>query len=71
MKSEKVHIHSGQCGPNLARVAYGLTDFTDWDSETMLEDVSLESLLTVGFAINAHYEEDPSVYTACSNIPKS
>ena len=69
MKSKPVHIHNGQCGPNLAGVANGLTDFTNGKSVTMLEGVSLESLRTGGFAINAHNAEDPSVYTACGNIP--
>ena len=71
MKSKPVHIHNGQCGPTLAGVAHGLTDFTDGKSVTMLEGISLESLVTGGFAINAHNAEDPSVYTACGNIPAS
>lgn len=71
MKSKLVHIHNGQCGADLGGVANGLTDFTDGNSDSMLADVSLESLLTGGFAINAHKAEDPSVYTACGNIPKS
>ncbi len=69
MKSKLVHIHNGQCGANLGGVANPLTDFTDGRSVTMLEGVSLESLRTGGFAINAHNAEDPSVYTACGNIP--
>ena len=71
MKSEKVHNHSGQCGADLGGVANGLTDFTDGNSESILADVSLESLLTGGFAINAHKAGNPKVYTACGNIPKS
>ena len=34
MKSGKVHIHNGQCGPDLKGVAHGLTDFTDGNSAT-------------------------------------
>ena len=71
MKSGKVHIHNRQCGPDLKGVAHGLTDFTDGNSATTLEGVSLESLLTGGFAVNAHKSEDPSVYTACGNKPAS
>ena len=71
MKSGKVHIHNAQCGPDLKGVAYGLTDFTGGNSTTTLEGVSLESLLTGGFAVNAHNSEDPSVYPACGNIPAS
>jgi hypothetical protein len=69
MTSKPVHIHNGQCGPALAGVAHGLTDFTDGKSVTMLDGVTLESLMTGTFAINAHNAEDPSVYTACGNIP--
>ena len=71
VKSEKVHIHNGQCGPDLAGVAHGLTDFTDGNSVTTLEGVTLESLRTGGFAVNAHKAGDPKVYTACGNIPAS
>ena len=70
MKSKLVHIHNGQYGAELGGVANGLTDFADGNSESMLADVSLESLLTGGFAINAHNVKDPSVYTACGDIPK-
>ncbi len=55
----------------MAGVAHGLNDFTNGNSVTTLEGVSLESLLTGGFAVNAHNAEDPSVYTACGNIPAS
>ncbi len=71
VQSEKVHIHNGQCGPDLAGVAHGLTHFTGGNSVTTLEAVSLESLQTGGFAVNAHKAGDPKVYTACGNIPAS
>ncbi len=71
VKSEKVHIHKGQCGADLKGVAHGLTDFTGGNSVTTLETVSLESLQTGGFAVNAHKAGDPKVYTACGNIPAS
>ena len=71
VKSEKVHIHNGQCGADLKGVAHGLTDFTGGDSVTTLEGVSLASLRTGGFAVNAHKAGDPKVYTACGNIPTS
>ena len=69
MESELVHIHSGGCGPDLGGVEHSLTNFANGSSTTLLEGVSLESLLTGGFAINAHNSTDPSVYTACGNIP--
>ena len=71
MKSGKAHVHNGQCGPDLKGVAHGLTDFTGGDSTTTLEGVSLESLSTGGFTVNAHNSEDPSEYTAGGNIPAS
>ncbi len=71
VKSEKVHIHNGQCGPDLKGVVHGLTDFTGGNSVTTLEGVSLASLQTGGFAVNAHLAGDPKVYTACGNIPAS
>ena len=69
LKSEKVHIHNGQCGPDLGGVVHGLTDFTDGNSVTTVEGVSLVSLMTGGFAVNAHQAGNPKVYTACGNIP--
>ncbi len=71
VQPEKVHIHNGQCGPDLGGVVHGLADFTDGNSVTTLEAVSLESLQTGGFAVNAHQAGDPKVYTACGNIPAS
>ncbi len=71
LKSEKVHIHNGQCGPDLGGVVHGLTDFADGNSVSTVEGVSLESLMTGGFAVNAHQAGNPKVYTACGNIPAS
>ena len=50
-------------------VLHGLTDFSDSTCTTLLEGVSLASLLKGDLAINAHNSSDPSVYTACGNIP--
>jgi hypothetical protein len=71
MVSNLVHVHSGPCGESLSGVVHGLTNITDGMSTTLLEGVSLASLLTGDFAINAHNADDPSVYTACGNIPTS
>jgi Cu/Zn superoxide dismutase len=68
MESSAVHIHSGQCGPNLGDVVHPLTNITDGTSTTLLEGVSLDSLVMGDFAINAHNADDPSIYTACGNI---
>lgn len=69
MESKPVHIHNGPCGKDLGKIAHPLTNFTDGNSETMLKDVSLESLRTGGLVINAHKAGDPKVYAACGKIP--
>ena len=69
MASNLVHVHSGQCGDSLGGVAQGLTDIADGISVTLLEGVSLDSILTGGFAVNAHSSADASIYTACGNLP--
>ncbi len=68
MTSNLVHIHSGQCD-SLGSIANPLTNFADGTSVTLLEGMSLDSLLTGGFAVNAHNADDPSIYTACGNLP--
>ena len=71
METGSVHIHTGQCGDALGGVAHGLTSFVGGagGSVTLLEGVSLDSLLNGDFAINAHNAETGSIYTACGNIP--
>jgi hypothetical protein len=69
MESSAIHIHSGQCGPGLGDVVHPLTNLTGGSSTTLLEGVSLGSLLTGGFAINSHNADDASIYTACGNTP--
>jgi hypothetical protein len=59
MVSNLVHIHSGQCGDSLGGVAYGLSNFVDGLSVTLVEGVSLDSILTGDFAVNAHNADDP------------
>jgi plastocyanin len=50
-------------------VVHPLTNIADGTSATVLEDVSVASLLTGDFAVNAHNAQDSSVYTACGNVP--
>ncbi len=70
LETELVHIHTGQCGDSLAGVAHGLTNFAEGAGESVTTvDASLDSLLTGGFAINAHQAGNPGTYTACGNIP--
>jgi plastocyanin len=69
LESSAVHIHSGQCGEDLGGVVHPLTDLDQGTSATLLEGVSLSSLLTGDFAVNSHSAEDSSVYTACGNVP--
>ncbi|MCZ6788596.1 MAG: hypothetical protein O7D33_01410 [Chloroflexi bacterium] len=73
VQSELVHIHSGQCGATLAGVVHPLDNFvTDASgsqvSEITLTGLILSTLLTDGFAINAHQKGVPSIYTACGNM---
>ena len=69
MSSNLVHVHSGQCGDSLGGVAHGLTNIVDGISVILAEGVSLDSILTGAFAVNAHNADDPSIYTACGNLP--
>lgn len=68
---QPLHIHEGQCGPTLARLAFNLEDLVDGKSSTTI-DASLHSLTTEGFAfaINSHKSyQDYTVYVLCGNIP--
>ena len=69
MTSGAIHIHSGQCGESLGAVVHPLANFSGETSTTLLEGVSLSSLLNGDRAINAHNAEDASTYTACRNLP--
>ncbi len=68
MESELVHIHTGPCGPTLGAVTHDLTSFAGGTSTTTV-NASLASLLTGGFAINAHQKGNAGAYTACGNLP--
>ena len=71
METELVHVHAGQCGPDLLGVRYVLTSFVGGSgpSVTVVEGLSLNNLRTGNFAINAHQTQNLSVYTACGGIP--
>ena len=71
LETELVHIHSGQCGPDLLGVEYPLTSFVGGSgpSVTVVEGLSLNNLRTGNFAINAHQTQNPAIYTACGGIP--
>ena len=70
LETELVHIHQGQCGDSLAGVVHPLTNFAGGAGESVTTiDATLDSLLTGGFAINAHQTGNPGTYTACGNIP--
>ena len=73
METTAVHIHFGRCGiPDLGGVAHTLASFAGGagTSTTMLDGVTLDSLMNGDFAINSHNSDDPSIYTACTDIPK-
>jgi hypothetical protein len=70
LESELVHIHSGQCGASLGGVVFPLSSFGDGSGESVtVVDAPLSSLQTGDFAVNTHNKQDPSVFTACGNIP--
>jgi plastocyanin len=69
MESSAAHIHSGQCGDTLGGVEYPLTNIENGTSGTLVEGVTVASLLTGGFAVNTHNAQDSSIYTACGNLP--
>jgi hypothetical protein len=72
LDTELVHIHAGQCGDTLGAIAHELTSFVGgFGGSVSTVNSSLTSLLTSGFAINAHKAGDPGVSTACGNIPAS
>lgn len=69
--SQPMHIHVGQCGPTLGKVAFPLTNLEKGKSSTTI-DTALDALMTGGFAINGHKSaQEISVYTFCGNIPES
>ena len=72
LDTELVHIHAGQCGDTLGGIAHELTSFVGgFGGSVSTVNSSLTSLLTTGFAINAHKAGEPGLSTACGNIPAS
>jgi YVTN family beta-propeller protein len=70
LETELAHIHTGQCGPSLGGIVFPLTSFVDGSGESVTTvDAPLVSLLTGDFAINTHQQGQPSVFTACGDIP--
>jgi len=65
--SDTNHIHSGSCGA-LGSAAYTLDSSSSGTATTVL-DVSIDDLLTGGFAVNLHDATDAATSTSCGNIP--
>ncbi|MCI0852240.1 MAG: hypothetical protein J4O01_09330 [Chloroflexi bacterium] len=66
---QPIHIHSGSCD-DLGGVVYPLTSLDAGMSATTV-DVSISSLLSGRFAVNAHKSgPEASVYVACGDLPK-
>ena len=66
------HIHTGQCGPTLGGAANPLANVVNGFGQTLLNNVTIASLMDGNHAINVHKSEPQStVYTACGNIPNS
>lgn len=67
--SQPMHLHVGQCGTTLARLAFNLTNLENGKSTTVI-DAPLSSITTGGFAINSHKSRDEyNIYVLCGNIP--
>ncbi len=66
--SQLVHIHAGQC-PGVGAVAHTLTPIVNGQSTTTLSGVTLASVQTGAFNINAHDPANPALYVSCGNIP--
>ena len=67
--AQPIHIHSGSCA-DLGGVTYPLTSL-DAGMSTTRVDASISTLLSGGFAVNAHKSgPEASVYVACGTIPK-
>ncbi len=63
-----IHIHFGTCD-QLGEVAYPLTNIGADGRSLTIVDISVEDLLTGGYAINAHQsEEDIVSYVACGEV---
>ena len=70
LETELTHIHSGQCGESLGGVVFPLTSFVGGSgSSSTLVEATLDSLMGGDHAINLHKAGNPSVFTACGNIP--
>ena len=70
LESELVHIHFGQCGNALGDVDITLNPFVGGSgNSTTTVDVTLAMIQDGNHAINAHDASDPSMWTACGNIP--
>jgi hypothetical protein len=66
------HIHTGQCGPTLVGVAKPLTNVVNGFGETLLNNVTIASLMDGNHAINVHKSgAQTNVYTSCGNIPSN
>lgn len=67
--SQANHIHTGDC-TTLGGVKNALTNMKDGVSVTSVPS-KLADLAAGGHAINLHKADNPSVYTACGEIPKT
>jgi hypothetical protein len=65
---QPVHIHFGNCGPNLGELRFRLTDVIDGKSTSVI-DITLAELENDNSIINLHKSyENKSVFTACGDI---
>ncbi len=66
--SQPMHIHDGNCGPNLGGVKFPLTPLANGVSTTTV-DTTIAQLKAAKFAINGHKSaSEMSTYVFCGNI---
>ncbi|MBI4057933.1 hypothetical protein HY405_01275 [Candidatus Microgenomates bacterium] len=69
---QPAHIHTGSC-PNPGAIKYQLESVVDGNSETTINNMSLDRLASeIPLAINVHKSAaEASKYVACGNLPQS
>jgi hypothetical protein len=65
---QPVHIHFGNCGPNLGELRFRLTDVVGGKSTTVV-DINLADMASGNNIITLHKSyENKSIFTACGDI---
>lgn len=68
--AQPIHVHRGSC-EDVGPIIEPLEDVVDGRSATLLQDVTLDSLMDGSLLVNVHLSfSDISVFTACGEIPE-